>query len=215
MDQRPVVMVSGHFGNFELGGFVSGLLGIPTYTVARRLDNPFLHQFVNDFRQRSGQYILPKDGSSELVEVALAQGHTMTLLGDQYAGDKGCWVNFLGRQASCHKALALFTLTSGAPMMVVATRRASGPLHFEIDFGGLADPDCLEPEQQSVRGLTEWYNERMATEILKHPGQYWWVHRRWKPKQKRAKKSPAGGGSSGNVAPAERGAVTAPAARAA
>lgn len=189
LDQRPVVMVAGHFGNFELGGFVSGLLGVPTYTVARRLDNPFLHRFVNEFRERSGQYILPKDGSSELVERALAKGHTMTLLGDQYAGDKGCWVDFLGRPASCHKALALFTLTSKAPMLVVATRRTHGPLHFEIEFGGLADPDCLEPSQQSVKGLTEWYNERMATQILETPGQYWWVHRRWKPKQKRKKVS--------------------------
>ncbi len=190
LDRRPVVLVAGHFGNFELGGFISGLLGVPTYTVARELDNPFLHRFMNEFRQRSGQFILPKDGSGDLVEVALQQGHTMTLLGDQYAGDKGVWVNFLGRQASCHKALALFTLTSGAPMVVVATRRTSGPMKFAIDFGGTADPLCLASDQQSVKGLTEWYNSRMAEQIMASPGQYWWVHRRWKPKQKKAKPIP-------------------------
>lgn len=188
LDQRPVVLVAGHFGNFELGGYISGLLGVPTYTVARKLDNPYLHDFLNDYRQRSGQYMLPKDGSGDLVGAALLQGHTMTLLGDQYAGDKGVWVNFLGRPASCHKALALFTLTSGAPMMVVGTRRSDDrALRFEIDFGGIADPLTLTPEQSSIRGLTEWYNQKMAEQILQHPEQYWWVHRRWKPKQKTAK----------------------------
>lgn len=191
LDRRPVVLVAGHFGNFELGGFVAGVLGVPTYTVARDLDNPFLHQFINDLREKSGQYILPKAGSSDLVEKALSDGHTMTLLGDQYAGDKGCWVEFLGRKASCHKALALFTLTSGAPMVVVSTTRAGGPMQFVLRDHGVADPKDLEESQQSVKGLTTWYNDRMAEQILKSPEQYWWVHRRWKPKQKRKKPATA------------------------
>jgi len=170
----------------------AGVLGVPTYTVARDLDNPFLHQFINDLREKSGQFILPKAGSSDLVEKALADGHTMTLLGDQYAGDKGCWVEFLGRKASCHKALALFTLTSGAPMVVVSTTRAGGPMQFILRDHGVADPRELEESQQSVKGLTTWYNQRMAEQILKNPEQYWWVHRRWKPKQKRKKAAAAG-----------------------
>jgi len=185
LDQRPIVLVAGHFGNFELGGFLCGVLGGPTYTVARTLDNPFLDRFINDFRQRTGQFILPKDGSSDQIEAALAQGRNLTLLGDQYAGDKGIWVDFMGRPASCHKALALFTLSSGAPMVVVASRRTHGPLQFAVDFGGVADPQNLPEELQSVRGLTEWYNQRIAEQALGHPGQYWWVHKRWKPKNNR------------------------------
>jgi KDO2-lipid IV(A) lauroyltransferase len=189
LENRPVVLVAGHFGNFELGGFLCGVLGAPTYTVARTLDNPFLNRFINDFRQRSGQFILPKDGSSDLIEVALQQGKMLTLLGDQHGGDKGVWIDFLGRPASCHKALALFTLSSGAPMVVVASRRTRGPLQFEVDFGGVADPNDLPPELQSVRGLTEWYNARIADQVLKSPEQYWWVHKRWKPKAVRKKPS--------------------------
>lgn len=185
LDSRPVVLVAGHFGNFELGGYLCGVLGNPTYTVARTLDNPFLHRFINDFRERSGQFILPKDGSSDLIEAALASGKTMTLLGDQYAGEKGIWTEFMGRPASCHKALALFTLSSGVPMIVVACRRANGPLHLAVDFGGVADPNHLPDELQSVRGLTQWYNEKIAIQAQAYPEQYWWVHRRWKPKTSR------------------------------
>jgi len=200
LDERPLVLVAGHFGNFELGGFICGILGTPTYTVARRLDNPYLQRFITDFRQRSGQYILPKDGSSDLVEAALSGGHKLTLLGDQYAGDKGVWVDFLGRPASCNKALALLTLTSGAPMVVVANRRTGSALHFAVDFGGLADPGKLPPPLQSVQGLTQWYNERLAEQIRQYPGQYWWVHRRWKPKSdkdKRRKKTAAAAATAG------------------
>ncbi|MBL8889433.1 MAG: lysophospholipid acyltransferase family protein [Planctomycetaceae bacterium] len=182
LDSRPVVLVAGHFGNFELGGYLCGILGNPTYTVARTLDNPFLHRFINDFRERSGQFILPKDGSSDLIEAALASGKTMTLLGDQYAGEKGIWTDFMGRPASCHKALALFTLSSGAPMVVVACRRTDGPLRLAVDFGGVVDPNHLPEELQSVRGLTQWYNEKIAAQAQADPEQYWWVHRRWKPK---------------------------------
>ena len=40
IDYRPLVCVSGHLGNFEMAGFITGLLGMPSYTVARKLDNP-------------------------------------------------------------------------------------------------------------------------------------------------------------------------------
>ena len=42
-----------------------GLFGFPTYTVARRLDNPYLDRFVNEFRGRTGQFMLPKQGSRD------------------------------------------------------------------------------------------------------------------------------------------------------
>ena len=55
IDYRPLVVVSGHFGNFEMGGYVIGLLGMPSYSVARPLDNPYLDRFLNAFRELNGQ----------------------------------------------------------------------------------------------------------------------------------------------------------------
>ncbi len=112
LSPRPVVIVSGHFGNFEVGGIVAGLLGFPTFTVARPLDNPYLHRFVTRFREATGQFMLPKRGSAAQLDAILQAGGTMVLLGDQAAGPKGCWVEFFGRPASCHKAVALFSLVN-------------------------------------------------------------------------------------------------------
>ena len=79
LDDRPVVVVSGHFGNFEVGGVISGLLGFPTYSIARPLDNPLLDRFVNGFRGRTGQFILSKIGSAPQIDAIMRSGGTIAL----------------------------------------------------------------------------------------------------------------------------------------
>ena len=61
LDVRPKILVTGHFGNFELAGYVNGLFGLPSTTLARPLDNVFIHRFINDFRSLGGQHFLSKD----------------------------------------------------------------------------------------------------------------------------------------------------------
>ena len=177
LSPRPVVIVSGHFGNFEVGGVGSGLLGFPTFTVARPLDNPYLHQFVTAFRERTGQFMLPKRGSARQLDAVLASGGTMVLLGDQAAGPKDCWVEFFGRPASCHKAVALFSLVNRAPMLLVYSKRVR-PMRFEIGVTAVFDP--LRDEMAGVRPLTQWYSDHLERIIRSAPDQYWWLHDRWK-----------------------------------
>ena len=192
MDVRPTLLVSGHFGNFELGGYITGLLGFSTHTMVRKLDNPFLDRWVNEFRSRNGQFMLDKDGSANKVSDLMDEGGTITVLGDQAAGRKGCWIDFLGRPASCHKAVALFTLTGGTPMVLCVCRRLGKPLEFEITSPGTADPESLEEDQADIKSLTQWYNDQLAHFALEYPEQYWWVHRRWKdsPPRKAIKNRP-------------------------
>ena len=177
---RPLVVISAHYGNFELGGYLMGLFGFPTYTVARQLDNPYLDRFVNEFRGRTGQFILPKSKSGEMIKQVLDGGGILTLLGDQSAGNKGCWVNFFGRPASTHKAVALFSLGSAAPTMVSYTRRLDQPLHYEVGPVAMIDPRDPNFAQGSVPLLAQWYTDRLEELIREAPDQYWWLHRRWK-----------------------------------
>ena len=180
LSERPTVIVCGHFGNFEIAGQVVGLLGMPTYTVARPMDNPFLHDLVEESRTRNGQVILPKDGSSPEVEQLLASGGTLTVLGDQAAGRKGCWVDFFGRPASTNKAIAVFSLTYDAPLMVSYSRRLDKPLHFEIGLSGDMDPRDEDAPAKSISEVTAWFTKCLEDVIRQSPEQYWWVHRRWK-----------------------------------
>jgi KDO2-lipid IV(A) lauroyltransferase len=193
LSPRSKVVVTAHFGNFEIGGYITGFWGFPTFTVARPLDNPHLDRLVNRFRESMGQVIIPSQGTAELADSLLATGGTLVLVGDQHAGQKGVWVDFVGRPASCHKALALFTLLNKAPMLVTYVRRTARPMRFEIGLADYYDP--AEPGGDDLAGvseLTQWYNDVLEEEIRRAPEQYWWLHNRWREaptvKQRRRKK---------------------------
>jgi len=185
LEDRPVILVTAHFGNFEFGGYVLGLLGFPTSTVARNLDNPFLDRYVQRFRAAQGQYLIPKVGGADQVEEAIQKGQTIALLVDQDAGRKGCFVPFFGRPASTFKAVALLALQYDAPIAVVYTRRIEKPLHFEMGLVEILDPRRVQ-EPDPVTYVTRWYTSRLEQVIRDAPEQYWWIHRRWKTQPKRA-----------------------------
>ena len=189
LTNRPAVGVTGHFGNFEIGGYALGLMGFSTTAIARKLDNPYLHRWVEGFRSAKGQQMVDKEGCASFIDQHLQNGGTLSLLADQHAGDKGCWVDFLGVPASCHKALALFSLSSDAPMMVSYTIRKDGhPMQFEAGCVSIADPVVDTEICASVTTLTTWYNEQLAIAIAKAPEQYWWLHRRWRQPPQRVLK---------------------------
>jgi Kdo2-lipid IVA lauroyltransferase/acyltransferase len=194
ISDRPLLIVTAHFGNFEVAGYVLGILGFPTYTVARTLDNPYLDRFVNRFRGQTGQHIIPKNGGYDEILAVLARGGTMTLLADQYAGPKGCWVQFFGRQASAHKAIALLALENDAPVAICAAHRLDRPLRLEMSVAATSDPRSKSDEVSGVREFTQWYTTRLEEMIRACPHQYWWLHRRWKdtrPKRGERKKAAA------------------------
>lgn len=188
LEDRPLILITGHFGNFEFGGYVLGLLGFPTHTIARPLDNPFLDRFVNRFRSARGQHIIPKVGGSEKSEAVLRSGGTMAFLADQSAGRKGCFVQFFGRPASAYKAIALLAVQYDAPIAVVYVRRLGAPMQFEMGVQAILDPrEVSGPDP--VTAITQWYTSQLEEVIRKAPEQYWWIHRRWKD-QPRGKSVP-------------------------
>ncbi len=193
LQDRPSMLVCGHFGNFELSGYVLAQLGFPNSSIARPLDNRHLDAFVNSWRGSHGQYIIPKTGSSAQVDALLAGGGLLTLLADQHAGPKGCWVDFFGRPASTHKAVALLAVGGEVPMAVCFCQRTGGPLKYHIGCDDGLDPRQLPPEKATVPYVTAWYTSELERIIRRAPEQYWWVHRRWKgsPPEKRQRRTAA------------------------
>ncbi len=187
LHDRPAVIVTGHFGHFEVGGIFFGMMGLPTLSIARPLDNVYLHRWLTDFRESLGQRLVDKAGCGPAVDAHLRRGGTLSLLADQHAGDRGLWRDFCGRPASCHKALALFSLSNAAPMIVGYTRRTGGvPMRFET--GAI---DHVDPQQTAgvdVESLTDWYNRALERAIDMAPEQYWWLHRRWRDLPERERK---------------------------
>src|SRR5262249_24375159 len=124
---RPLLLVTGHFGNRELGGYTLGALGFPSSEIFRPLDNPFLDRFLRQFRQRTGQSLLARRGHFERMQEVLEHAGAIAPLGDQDAGSRGLFVDFFGRPASTHKAIALLSLQYGAPLVVLGIPRVANP----------------------------------------------------------------------------------------
>ena len=191
---RPKVILSGHYGNFELAAFLFGVFGFKVYSVARELDNPLLDRFVTRFRESRGQKILPKKGSAPDVTEVLENDGALGLLGDQAAGPKATWVEFFGRPASVHKAIAVFALSSRAPVMVCSATRGRRLFDYDLRLEGVADPAAGGPETADQVAVSQWYTSLLEKSIRRAPAQYWWVHDRWRGKPRRRVAKPGADG---------------------
>ena len=65
---KPLLLVTGHFGNWEIGGYTLGLFGFRTHAIARPIDNPYLDKFLRSFRERTGQKLLAKHGDFDQMQ---------------------------------------------------------------------------------------------------------------------------------------------------
>ncbi|MCI0463904.1 MAG: hypothetical protein L0Z62_43780 [Gemmataceae bacterium] len=188
---RPLLIVTGHFGNWEMAGYALGLLGFRTYAIARTLDNPYLNNFLLRFRQKTGQTILDKERDYALIEAALRDGGVIATLADQDAGPRGPFVEFFGRPASTHKAVALLALAHGAALAVAGTPRVGEPMQYHIITEDVIFPEEFEGQPDAVRSITQRFTAALERLIRMHPEQYFWLHRRWKhqPQARKARKA--------------------------
>jgi KDO2-lipid IV(A) lauroyltransferase len=176
----PIILLTGHYGNWEMAGYLFGLFGYPTYSVARTLDNPYLDSYLRSFRERTGQRLIPKAGGYDQILEVLTEGRTLSMLADQDAGQRGLFVDFFGRPASTHKAIALLAIEHKAPVVVGVARRLGPGFRYEIRCAEVIDPAEFTGTADDARLLTQRYTKALETLIRQDPSQYLWLHRRWK-----------------------------------
>jgi KDO2-lipid IV(A) lauroyltransferase len=191
LKDRPLVLVTGHFGNWELSGYIFGLLGYKVYAIARPLDNPYVDAYLRRFREATGQKVLAKKGDFDRIQEVLATGGILGTLGDQDAGPRGMFVDFFGRPASTHKAIALLSLEHNVPLCIAGAARKGEPL----DYCGIVE-DMIFPEQyhgqpDAVRAITQRLTTALERLVRRYPEQYFWLHRRWKHQPVRAQRRQA------------------------
>ena len=187
----PVIMLTGHFGNWEMAGYLFGVFGFPPYSVARTLDNPYLDRFLRSFRERTGQKMIAKKGGYDQMLEVLRTGGVLSFLADQDAGERGMFVDFFGRPASTHKAIALLAIEHQAPVMVGYARRIGPGFRYEVGCTELIDPSEFAGTADDARLLTQRYTSALETIIRRDPEQYLWLHRRWKHQPKERRRPPS------------------------
>jgi KDO2-lipid IV(A) lauroyltransferase len=181
---RGVLVLAGHFGNWEVA-LPAAMEKFPQWRgrfhVLRRPLPLYLERLVVRRMRNSGLGVLPKRGSLETILRRLAARDAVVFIMDQHAGGRdGVLVDFFGAPAWTFRSLALIAIRTGAPVVPAALWRERDGCHvlrFEqalptVESGGA---------EQTVAANTRLYNAALERIILRHPEQWIWMHRRWKP----------------------------------
>ncbi|HVW02998.1 MAG TPA: lysophospholipid acyltransferase family protein [Planctomycetaceae bacterium] len=178
---RPVLLLSGHFGNWEIAISVFGHFGFPMGVVARDLENPLLDCWFRRFRQSTGHHLIGKKDFDQMTGL-LEQGACFALLGDQDAGKGGLFVDFFDKPASTPKTIALLALEYDALICVGYARRLNEPadwVRYELGCEDIIDPREISADDP-IREITQRYTSALERVVRRSPEQYFWLHKRWK-----------------------------------
>lgn len=175
---KGVLVLTAHFGNWELLTAIGTLIGHPTSIVVRPLDFAPAEAFFKRLRTRYGASLIRKD-SMRSVLGRLKEGHMVGILMDQNVDwYEGVFVDFFGDLACTSKGLALLALKTKAPVIPLFLRReASG---FRAEVGAEVPLIKTGSIRGDLEANTEQYNQIIQSFVDRYPEQWFWVHQRWK-----------------------------------
>ena len=180
LDGRGAILVTGHYGSFEIMGHLLAALGFDMVAVMRPIDNHYLNKFVVASRKTHGLTLLDKKGAAASAEEHLRGGSLVGFIGDQDAGRKGMFVDFFGRPASTYKSIGLLAMATKVPIIVGYARRKGGKARYEVGVQRVLRPPDWEGQEDALRWITQAYTRAIEEIVRDDPRQYLWIHRRWK-----------------------------------
>jgi KDO2-lipid IV(A) lauroyltransferase len=176
---KGLILVSGHLGNWELGGAYLAARGLPMQAVARYMENPLFDRYLTSTRERIGMTVVHDDEAVRRVPRALRGGNAVAFLIDQGAvGLASTWVPFFRRLAKTPRGPAVFALRLGAPIVFgAALRQPDG--RFRLTFEPI-DSTPSGNVDGDVERIVADYTATLERWVRRAPEQYFWQHRRWK-----------------------------------
>jgi len=170
---KGVILISAHFGAWEILGHWLGVNNYPLRGVAQRQTNKGANKFFEEKRQLSGiKHIYRKVGMDVLYNI-LKENKILGLVSDQDAKNKGIFVNFFNTPASTHKGAAIFHLNTNAPMIFGLCIQI-GFQKYKIELIPII------PVNNTIEDITKQYTLTLEKIIRKYPEQNFWFHNRWK-----------------------------------
>jgi KDO2-lipid IV(A) lauroyltransferase len=176
---KGVIMVTGHLGNWELGGAYIAARGVPVEAVARQMSNPLFDSYLTRTRERVGISVVYDGDAVRRTPRALRDNHGVAFVSDQgVLGLASTYVPFFGRPAKTPRGPAVFALRFGVPMVFgVALRKPDGRYRLSFERIPVEDTGARE---RDVDDLVARYTATLERWVRKAPEQYFWHHRRWR-----------------------------------
>ena len=177
---RGLILVTGHYGNWEIAAATVASRGIPIGAIVRRQGNRLVDERLQHLRRKLGVETIYQGQAPSRVPRLLRSNGVVGIVGDQDARRSGIFVPFFGRPASTYRGPALFALRLGAPVFSCIARRLPGP---EVRYEVHGERVQFEPTgelDRDVNALTAELARRLEKEVRMAPEQYFWFHKRWK-----------------------------------
>ena len=174
-----VLLSSGHFGFWELQGIAHALVLPPMHLLARPLDNPDLHRWLEDTRRQTGNKVIYRRGAVRRVLRALEQDECVAVMIDQHIQNvDAVMVDFFNRPAATTSALAALALRTGAPVIPVFALPLPGG-RFRMIYDHPVEPPAADHPDR-VREFTQRCTDVLEMFVRRHPQLWLWMHRRWR-----------------------------------
>ena len=176
-----VLVVTGHLGAWELSSFYHSLMGYPMSLVIRRLDNPRVDALVNTIRTRHGNRVIHKDDFARGLITAMHAGETVGILMDtNMTPPQGVFVPFFGIEACTASGLARVALRSGAAVLPGFLLWEESEQKYVLHFGEELELIRTGNAADDIVANTALFTAAIESTIRRYPGQWLWLHRRWK-----------------------------------
>jgi KDO2-lipid IV(A) lauroyltransferase len=181
---KGVLILTGHFGNFEVST-VAGIEHFPQvkghiHFLRRPIKPKWLSDLLTNRFKKAGFGVVGRRGSLEEIVETLERGDVIVFPFDQYARrPEGIEVELFGHAAGTYKSMALIALATGAPVVPAASWREPDGTHV-LRFLPPLTPIVDDDVGAEITRNTRAFNQALELVIVRHPEQWWWMHRRWK-----------------------------------
>ena len=178
--KKGVLILAGHFGNWELMGVSYGLNDLPPLnSIARKLDNPYLEKKLLQFRTSTGNRVIYKTNASKEAIRALKRNECVGFLIDHNVAVNEIYVDFFGKKAATNRSLASLALSTGAPIIAATSFPLEGG-RFRTVYSPEIRLEDVTDKKNDVALLTQKCTDHLQEIITKCPEGWMWGHRRWK-----------------------------------
>jgi len=180
---KGAVLVTGHFGDWELMGAAIALKGFPLHFLVGEQHNKRVDNLMNRYREMMGIKIIPLGISIRKGLQALKENQFVAMLSDQDAGKDGIFVQFFGHPASTPQGPAAFALKTDALLGIgFIIREKNG--HHRVIIEKPIEVQLSGDGRRDIIHYTQVYTSMLENYVKKYPDHYFWPHRRWKTKKK-------------------------------
>ena len=178
-EKRGVLLIAGHFGNWEVSGAYIAARGIPVDVIVRRMSNSIFDRYLNQTRADLGMTVVYDSDAVRRTTRSIKEGRAIGFLADQGVLNlASTYVPFFGRPAKTPRGPAVFTLRYHVPtLFVAAIREPDGRFHLSFDDVPYEETGDREHD---VDAIVASYTRILEGFVRRTPEQYFWQHRRWK-----------------------------------